>query len=366
MRVSKRWGWAAPTPTLGVMLDHSDDRPAGSDSGNPDLGSTVLGNTVLGSPDLSKPDLGNTGAMRLGYFGPAGTFTHQALLSLDEGDGTPFATVGAALDAVVAGEVDAVLVPIENSVEGGVSATLDSLAASQSLWIVREVLLPVQFGLFVRPGTELGAVNRVLTHPHAAAQCRDWLRTHLSQATVTEGGSTAAAAAEVADPGSRYDAAVCAKVAGEMYGLELAADEIADNALAVTRFVLVARRGDLVERTGADKTTLVAYIHEDHAGALMEILEQFATRGITLTRLESRPTKTTLGSYCFSIDADGHVHDARMAEALVGLKRVCKDVVFLGSYPRADRTPPAMVRGASDEEHAEARAWFKGLMAPRD
>ncbi|CAI9402519.1 MULTISPECIES: prephenate dehydratase [Aestuariimicrobium] len=299
----------------------------------------------------------------LGYFGPAGTFTHQALLSLDQGDGIPFATVGAALDAAAVGEVSAALVPIENSVEGGVSATLDTLASIGSLWIVREVLLPVQFGLFVRPGTPLTEVRRVLTHPHAAAQCRDWLRTNLPGAIVTEGGSTAGAAQEVSDPSSKYDAAVCAHVAGEMYGLELAADAIADNTSAVTRFVLVARRGQVQERTGADKTTLVAYMHEDHPGALLEILEQFATRGINLSRIESRPTKTTLGSYCFSIDADGHLRDARMSEALLGLKRVCKDVIFLGSYPRADRAQPSLARGTSDAEHEAAKAWLEGLGA---
>ncbi|MGJ6980546.1 prephenate dehydratase [Aestuariimicrobium soli] len=302
----------------------------------------------------------------LGYFGPAGTFTHQALLSLGEGDGTPLPTVGAALDAVASGELSAALVPIENSVEGGVSATLDTLTAlsrgaDQPLRIVREVLLPVQFGLFVRPGTPLSAVRRVLTHPHAAAQCRDWLRTNLPEATVTEGGSTAGAAQEVSDPASKFDAAVSARVAGDMYGLELAADEIADNEAAVTRFVLVARAGAVPERTGADKTTLVAYMHEDHPGALLEILEQFATRGINLSRIESRPTKTTLGSYCFSIDADGHLRDARMNEALRGLRRVCKDVVFLGSYPRADRAQPSLARGTSDEEHAAARAWVASL-----
>lgn len=302
----------------------------------------------------------------LGYFGPAGTFTHQALLSLGEGDGVPLPTVGATLDAVASGAVSAALVPIENSVEGGVSATLDTLTALSrgeggSLRILREVLLPVQFGLFVRPGTSLSSVRRVITHPHAAAQCRDWLRTNLPDAVVTEGGSTAGAAQEVSDPTSKYDAAVSAHVAGEMYGLELAADQISDNAGAVTRFVLVSRDAAVPERTGADKTTLVAFMHEDHPGALLEILEQFATRGINLSRIESRPTKTTLGSYCFSIDADGHLRDARMAEALQGLKRVCQDVVFLGSYPRADRAQASLARGTSDEEHASAREWLDTL-----
>lgn len=297
----------------------------------------------------------------LGYFGPAGTFTHQALLSLGMGDGEPFPTVGAALDAVASGEVEAALVPIENSVEGGVSATLDRLAAEEVLRILQEVNLDVQFGLFVRPETTIDEVRRVLTHPHAAAQCRDWLREHLPEAVVTEGGSTAGAAAEVSDPESRYDAAVCAAVAGQLYGLEAAAMDISDNAAAVTRFVLVGRDDALPAPTGADKTTLVAYMREDHPGALLEILEQFAGRGVNLSRIESRPTKTHLGSYCFSVDAEGHLRDARMTETLLGLKRICKKVVFLGSYPRADHQRPVLQHGSSDAEYQQARAWLDGL-----
>ena len=153
-----------------------------------------------------------------GYFGPVGTFTHQALLTLPtlRDEPTPYATVGLALQAVRDGDVAAALVPIENSVEGGVSATLDILASGEPLRITREVVLPVQFTLFARNGTQLHDVRRVLTHPHAAAQCRDWLARHLADAVITEGGSTAAAAAEVADPRSRFDAAICADIAGEL------------------------------------------------------------------------------------------------------------------------------------------------------
>ena len=297
----------------------------------------------------------------LGYFGPAGTFTHQALLTITSDEARPYPSVAAALSGVRHGEVDAALVPIENSVEGGVSATLDVLANGKKLMIVREVLLPVQFGLYARPGTELADVRKVLTHPHAAAQCRAWLNSHLPEATVTEGGSTAGAAQEVSDPASRYDAAVCATVAGEMYGLVAVASEIADNAKAVTRFVLVAPLGELPERTGADKTTLVAFMHEDHPGALLEILEQFAGRGVNLCRIESRPTKTSLGQYSFSIDAEGHIHDARMAEALMGLHRVCKQVIFLGSYPRADRVKPKVPHGGRDDDYERASDWLEML-----
>lgn len=299
----------------------------------------------------------------LGYFGPAGTFTHQALLTFAEGaPSMPFATVPGALDAVRAGEVAAALVPIENSVEGGVTATLDNLAHGERLVITREVLLPVAFVLAARPGTRSRDVRRVLTHPHAYAQTRDWLRKHLPDAAVTEGGSTAGAAEEVAIPGSRFDAAICARVASDLYGLVPLAENIADNRGAVTRFVLVARPGELPAPTGADKTTLVAYMHADRSGALLEILEQFAMRGVNLTRIESRPTKKTFGEYCFSIDAEGHLAEPRLRGTLKGLHRVCRAVTFLGSYPRADGVQGKIARGFTAADYEAAEQWMDSLL----
>lgn len=302
-----------------------------------------------------------------GYFGPAGTFTHQALLSLPaarSGETIPYGTVGACLDGVRTGEVTAGMVPMENSVEGGVSATLDDLTYGDPLMITREVLLPVQFGLFARRGTRLQDVRRVLTHPHAAAQCRSWLATRLPAASVTEAGSTAGAAAEVADPDSNFDAAVCADIAGDLHRLERLADSIADNEAAVTRFVLVSRPGPVPPPTGADKTTLVLFMRVDQSGALLEILEQLTSRGVNLCRIESRPTKTALGSYCFSVDAEGHIDDARLGETLMGLHRVCANVIFLGSYPRADLTAPNIVPGTSNAAYADAAAWLGRLRTP--
>ncbi len=303
---------------------------------------------------------------RYGYFGPQGTFAHQALLTLPPGqqEPIPYATVGLALQAVREGEVSAALVPIENSVEGGVSATLDNLTYGEPLVIIREVLLPVEFTLFVRPGTSLADIRQVLTHPHAAAQCRTWLTDHVPQAVVTESGSTAGAAVEVANPDSRFDAAVCAPVAGEMNHLDPVAERIADNKDAVTRFVLVSRPGPVGPPTGADKTTMVLFIREDHPGALLDILEQFASRGVNLCRIESRPTKKILGDYCFSVDAEGHITDARLAEAMMGLHRTCADVVFLGSYPRADQAEPTIRVGTSNRAYAEAAAWLSRLRSP--
>lgn len=300
-----------------------------------------------------------------GYLGPAGTFSHQALLTLPAtSEPIPYGSVTLALDAVREGEITSALVPIENSVEGGVSATLDNLTYGEPLVITREVLLPVQFQLYARAGTELSDVRKVLTHPHAAAQCRSWIAHNLPAATVTEGGSTAAAAAEVANPGSAYDAAICAEVAGTMYRLDRIASRIADNIDAVTRFVLVSGMAPPPPPTGADKTTLVVFMHADHSGALLEILEHFATRGVNLSRLESRPTRTTLGNYCFSIDAEGHIDDCRLAEAMMGLKRTQKDVIYLGSYPRADQVRPKIELGFSDSDFIDAAGWLNTLRNP--
>ena len=295
-----------------------------------------------------------------GFFGPEGTFTHQALLTLGDAPALAFPTVARALDAVRAADVSASLVPIENSVEGGVSATLDYLARIESpLQIVKEVVIPVSFDLCVRPGTQFSDIKRVISHPHAIAQVRGWLDAQLPSAVVVERGSTAGAAETVANPDSGFDAAVCAKVAGELYGLESLASNISDNDRAATRFVLVTTPGPSPERTGYDKTTLVAYMRQDQPGALLEILQQLASRGVNLCRVESRPTKKTLGDYCFSIDAEGHVSDARMAEALMGLHRVCKQVVFLGSYPRADGKEPKVPVGGQDFDYQEALDWLR-------
>ncbi|WP_373277278.1 prephenate dehydratase [Granulicoccus phenolivorans] len=301
-----------------------------------------------------------------GYLGPAGTFCHQALLTLDTAHHLrPYASVTLALDAVRAGQVAGALVPIENSVEGGVSATIDNLTYGERLMITREVVIPVQFNLCVRPGTKFEDIKHVLTHPHAAAQCRLWLARELPHAALTEGGSTAGAAEEVADPNSKYDAAICAGIAGDMYHLDAIRTGIADNLEASTRFVLVTRVGAPPAPTGADKTTLVVFMQADHSGALLDILQQFSTRGVNLTRLESRPTRTTLGSYSFSFDAEGHIADARIADTLMGLRRTSKDVIFLGSYPRADQVSVAVGRGFTDDDYADARAWLESLRHPR-
>lgn len=299
---------------------------------------------------------------RFGYLGPAGTFTEAALRTVpaaDRADLTPYASVAAALDAVRYGEVDGALVPLENSVEGSVPTTLDELAAGDPLQVTREVLLPVSFCLLARPGTARESVRLVATHPHAEAQCRRWLRDHLPDAEVVLTPSTADAARAVAE--GRYDAAVSAPIAAEHYGLHVLASDVQDNEGAVTRFVLVSRPGPQPAPTGADRTTLFVFIADDHAGALLSLLTEFAVRGINLTRIESRPSGSGLGRYFFSIDCEGHVADARVGEALAALHRTCADVRVLGSYPRADGVPAQPQAGTSDGDFRAAAAWLARL-----
>jgi prephenate dehydratase len=253
------------------------------------------------------------------------------------------------------------MVPIENSVEGGVSATLDSLATGEPLLVIGEVLVPVTFVLAARAGTTLDEVRGVGTHSHAWAQVRGWMAQHLPDAVYVPTLSTAAAPAALAEGSATFQAAVCAPAAATLHDLVVLAEDIGDRHAAVTRFVLVARTGWMPVPTGADKTTVVLYQRADHAGGLLELLEQFAARGINMTRLESRPTKASMGSYCFSIDIEGHIHDERVGEALMSLKRVCAQVRFLGSYPRADARPATIGPHAADEDFAEARAWLDAL-----
>ncbi len=302
---------------------------------------------------------------RYGFFGPAGTFTQMALDAWGPATGEPqtaYPSVDATLAALRAGEIDAAMVPIENSVEGGVSATLDGLATGDPLVLTAEVLVPITFVLAARARMSLDRVRAVGTHSHGWAQVRGWMGAHLPEASYVPTLSTASAAAGLAggDPVT-YQAAVCAPVAATNHGLEVLAQDIGDRKGAVTRFVLVARPGSLPEPTGADKTTVVLYQRQDHAGGLLELLEQFAARGINMTRLESRPTKESMGSYCFSIDCEGHVLDERVGEALMGLYRVCADVKFLGSYARADRQAATIAPLNTDDDFAAARGWLTRL-----
>lgn len=302
---------------------------------------------------------------RYAYLGPAGTFTEAALrqvISPADAEYLPQQHVVAALDAVRSGTADFAVVAIENSVEGAVAAVLDTLAAGD-LVITREVVVPVSFCLAARDGVSVGDVRRIAAHPHAWAQCRRWLSANLPDAVHVPETSNTAAAQVLVDAQARpdYDAALVPPAALVHYPLAVLADQVADNAGAVTRFVVVGHPGELPAPTGADKTTLVIHLPDNEAGALLTMLEQFATRGVNLSRIESRPIGDELGRYLFSIDAEGHVAEPRMSEALMGLHRVCPVVRFLGSYPRADAAPNEVRSGTAAADFDAARRWVDGL-----
>jgi prephenate dehydratase len=298
----------------------------------------------------------------IAYLGPRGTFTEEALGAMPASEGAelvPLATAEAVLEAVRSGAADQGLVAIENSIEGGVNATLDNLATGEPLVIVDEVVIRVRFALLARPGTALGDVRRIATHTVAAAQCRSWVQATLPEAEIVPVSSNAAGAAAVAE--GTFDAALAPSIAADVYGLEVLAADVADNDEAWTRFVLLARPGTVPAPTGADKSTLFLYMREDHPGALLEILTEFSVRGVNLTRIESRPTRKALGDYYFSVDCEGHVADARVGEALAGLHRICADVRFLGSYPRHDGRAPLVRPGVTDADFASASDWLASI-----
>ncbi|BDH16258.1 prephenate dehydratase [Streptomyces hygroscopicus] len=305
-------------------------------------------------------------ASRYTYLGPEGTFTEAALRTLPEAatrELMPMVSVPATLDAVRAGEAAAALVPIENSVEGGVTTTLDELASGEPLMIYREVLLPIAFALLVRPGTVLSEVKTVTGHPVAQPQVRKWLAAQLPEA-VWESAASNADGARLVQEG-RYDGAFAGAFAAATYGLEPLVTDIHDAQNAATRFVLVGRPARPVAPTGADKTSVVLWLAEDHPGALLELLQEYAVRGVNMMRIESRPTGEGIGRYCFSVDCEGHVTDRRVSEVLMGLKRVCREVRFLGSYPRADAVPPTVRREMTDTAFSEASDWLSRCLDGR-
>jgi len=308
---------------------------------------------------------------RLAFLGPHATFTEQALRSMPDAhdaelvpcNGSP-----AVLAAVRAGEVDAGCVPIENTVEGAVGVVLDGLVDDPPLVIRREALVAVRFAVMARPGTRLADVRRIASHPHGIAQTRAWIARNLPDAEVLVSTSTSEAAAQAAR--GELDAAVAAPLAARCHGLDVLADDVADNPGAVTRCVLVGPPAPPPQATGADRTTLVATT-ENRPGSLLSLLTELAVRGIDLTRIESRPIKERHAEYWFHLDCTGHVTEPAMGEALAALHRRCDRVRFLGSYPRAAAAPngtssgtrPAPLGDCAATAFEAAQDWLRRLRA---
>jgi prephenate dehydratase len=313
---------------------------------------------------LVTDDAAPTERRRVGFLGPEGTFTEQALLGepdLAAEELVPMATIAEVLAAADDGDIDLGFVGIENSIEGTVNVTIDALAFEHDLLIQREVELGIQLNLMAPPGVTMADVTRVLTFPVAAGQCRTWLATQLPGVEMVAANSNAEAALLVAQDADGVSAAVAPSLAAKIYGLDVLAKDIEDHPENTTRFVLVAR-DTVPAATGHDKTTIVVFQRTDRPGSLLAILQEFAARAINLVKLESRPTKKGLGDYCFIIDLEGHLSDELVADCLRDVRSKVEDIKFLGSYPAAGAHGPAVRRDA-EEAWRIADAWIKDQKA---
>lgn len=271
----------------------------------------------------------------MAYLGPRGSNAEEALLahsSVAETDTVPCRTIEDVFRTVEGGGAEQGIVPVENSIEGSVNATLDMLAFESELVIEREIVWPVRHQLIVAPSIGgLDQVNVIVSHPQAIGQCRRWLEQNLSGVPQEAANSTSEAVQRaVAEPGV---AAIGTKLAAKLYEARILPEEIEDNRENHTRFIIVGREER--QPSGRDKTSIVCFIHEDRPGMLLQILSEFAFRNINLTKIQSRPTRKQLGSYCFFLDLEGHQADREVADALKFLGMRLRKVKVLGSYPRA-------------------------------
>jgi prephenate dehydratase len=318
------------------------------------------------SPSAHPPRAPRTSAAppRVAFLGPPGTFTEQALLSqpdLAAGELVSVRSIADTIFEVDDGRAEFGVVPIENAIEGSVNETLDTLAfgASDQLLVHREIVVPVDLNLCVKRGTKLSDVRIVISIPHASAQCRDWLANKLPGVELQAANSTAEAARDVARSRAAGRGAIATSLSAELYGLEVLAAGIHDHPENSTRFVVIGH--GIPARTGHDKTTIVVFQSQDRPGSLLSILQEFAARAINLTKLESRPTKRGLGSYCFFIDFEGHISDELVADVLRNLAAK-HEVRFLGSYGAAGSEAGAR-RQAAGKAWREASRWVDGLRA---
>ena len=274
--------------------------------------------------------------MRVGYLGPEGTYSHEAVLAAagaGEWELIPLPTVHETIMAVHEGRADRALVPIENSLEGSVNATLDTLAVeTEDVAIVGEAVHPISHCLIARPGVAMADIRSLLSHPQATAQCARFLRERMPAATVTPASSTAEAVrAAVAAGGAA--GALGNRLSAQLYKGQVLAEGVEDMEGNQTRFVWLARRGEEVAGPGPWKTSIVFWgAGDDAPGWLVRCLSELADRGVNLTMIESRPRRLALGHYMFFADLQGHVEDAPVAEALDAVHAHTEALRVLGSY----------------------------------
>jgi prephenate dehydratase len=301
---------------------------------------------------------------RIAFLGPPGTFSQEAMLAdpdLAAGEHLARDTIPEVIAALERGEVDSAIVPLENAIEGSIDLTLDALVFDSDVLIRQEIVRPISVNLIARPGTRLRDVHSVLSIPVASGQCRDWLARHVPRAQVQATSSTAAAVAQVARSRRPGLAAVGPRLAATLHRLDVIAAEIEDHPENETRFAVLGR--GIPAPSGHDKTAIVCFQRENRPGSLLAILQEFAARAINLSFLESRPTRTGLGRYCFVIEFEGHVAEELVADALRELSAKHGRVKFLGSYPAADGADGGARRRASSKAWRDASAWVEQLRA---
>ncbi|HUZ40094.1 MAG TPA: prephenate dehydratase [Acidimicrobiales bacterium] len=296
--------------------------------------------------------------LRIGYLGPEGSFSHEAVSTMKNVEPVACDTLTDLLASVADSSLDQGMIPLENAIEGTVSAAIDGLVFDHELMIVQEIVIPIRLHLLARKGVALDDLTSVRSYVHALAQCRSYL--HTLNVTIEQTSSTSQAAREVSESTEPW-AAVASTLAGELFGLVAIATDIEDHPGNATRFVVVGRER-VAAPTGHDRTTIVCFQDADRPGSLYGILGRFAARDINLTKLESRPTKLGLGDYCFVIEFEGHVADDVVADCLADLQAHLVRVKFLGSYPVTGdgatdrREEVAQARRSADEWIAQIRS----------
>ncbi|HAJ94828.1 MAG TPA: prephenate dehydratase [Actinobacteria bacterium] len=275
---------------------------------------------------------------KIAYLGPPGTFTEEALdkyINIGKLEKSiekiPYSNMGEVIKSVDRGEVAEGIIPIENSLEGSVNITLDFLTFESEAKIIREITIPIKHSLIGKEKISPGKIKKIISHPHATAQCKNYISTHLKNAEIIAANSTAEAI-QMLKKEENDIAAIGTKTAAKIYGLEIIESDIEDNKDNKTKFIFVGN--SIQPKSGKDKTSIVCFLKQDRPGSLFNILKEFAERNINLTRLESRPAKKNLGDYVFLIDIEGHLHDRDIYEAIDVLRKTVYLIKILGSYPR--------------------------------
>jgi prephenate dehydratase len=305
-----------------------------------------------------------TSETTIAYLGPRGTFSEEALRSqedLADCHLVAMSTIADAIRACATGAVDFAFVPIENSIEGSVSMTVDELIFGEELFIQREVIIDIHLDLLARSDVGVEQLHEVISHPHALAQARRFFQRELPNVVTSVTNSTAEAARLVSESDRDDIAALAPPITASIYGLHALSRAVEDQLGNETRFVLIAP-SRVPAPSGNDRTALVCFQRSDHPGGLHQLLGIFASRSINLVRLESRPTKLGLGDYCFVIELQGHISEPEVADAIKELYGELASLRFLGSYPLS-RPDPLEHVAERETEHLSAAAWLAALLA---